>query len=673
MLPIAKKEIVELREEKDEELAALVVLAVTLAEHEGHVIHSNVSKGGKKRHRMSAVGDMSGAVGPYGKYSGVLDTIIHLRVDYLTDIIKQLSDHRLHDSDYRLKFITAVSRARNAEDVKVLRVQLDQYALTGVLGWDLFQYFMDRPRVIVPSDGSTEESVDASDNDGLSVVERYGLGSAQLVFEILCDRGFLFIMNDIPNSPLMVPVNLPQTPDSEFDKDFSDICAQGNRFSKTVSLPPQPFPPGLLQHLIVSVNAEERKIKTAFSYGVTSFSKDATSQAYLVNPGNKSITLICSGETDASLLSSMESLTRSLESACDSFNGYGHVIDWETKPTHVTKEDRHHEELLLEITKQGDRVCGVVKQEVSMVQRNVIRALQNATQGGCPTSFIPLPVRVDQIKLASRAEDIDAELVQDLQNNLNQLCDFVVNQNVVEEIAESALTNLIGRKKKLYVYLVDDVTGRVVFTDGMPITLTEDSFRDFLKEYAPMLKTGMQFVLAANRFTGVASMFFPTLPIPHFDNDTVAKLKKTVNDLGAPSFLDSVNDLTVNDEKGTPRPVKLRDRGDIQKFRKFLLDNNVNVEEYCGLNPVMIQDSVPGFEVGEIVWTKFQTFEEIERYLNEKKQLIPIAEDFQVEVESPPPSDSVEEGLLNKSAVDPAGTEDWQDKSKSPGGCCLLS
>jgi len=65
-------------------------------------------------------------------------------------------------------------------------------------------------------------------------------------------------------------------------------------------------------------------------------------------------------------------------------------------------------------------------------------------------------------------------------------------------------------KKKLYFYLVDELTGEPVRGDGYPIVLTEPS--ELVSKLVPVMQVGLHAMSVYNGVAGVARMFVPALP-----------------------------------------------------------------------------------------------------------------------------------------------------------------
>ena len=68
------------------------------------------------------------------------------------------------------------------------------------------------------------------------------------------------------------------------------------------------------------------------------------------------------------------------------------------------------------------------------------------------------------------------------------------------------------KEKTLYLYLVDEFTGKAAFDpDGVyPVKISENS--EFVDKYMPMMQMGLQAVSMANGAAGLVNMFFPMAP-----------------------------------------------------------------------------------------------------------------------------------------------------------------
>jgi len=419
---------------------------------------------------------------------------------------------------------------------------------------------------------------------------------------------------------------------------------------------------------VVGANRDVAPVKSAFRFGA--LFHDASKfvkQGFLVNlQGSEEdaiLTLYCSSveKNHRAALTQIQEVANKLQAVCNTgFRGYSHTVEW-NDPNDASQQDQNISKLFEELKEHITEEHNLTRSVVKDVHQDILTAIESTSlKIACPSSFIILPFVFGSQDVSTK------DHLHQLQDNFHCIMDLV-NNRAIDAI-------MGGPKQRMYLYLIDEVKGDLVKGDGFPIVLEKSALSDLLKNHCDLLKSGLQIVAGINNLTGLASMFFPTLPIPHLDPKVIKDFTKSI---------ESLREVPIVMEHGAAgEEVKLRNRGELGDFKQFLLENGVNVERRCGLNPILIKKQQQGLQVGEVVWTKFETSQEVENYYAsceaENSRLEKLVQSGEAEEKQ---EVEEKEELQAKSPSEPVAPQksntppvnDTQQPQPTPDGCCVIS
>ena len=228
LLQLAQERIEELRGDTKEELLNTLRLAVAMSEGEGTVLRSQSRIAGPQ-------GDPSTTSEPLLR----LDTLIHLRLDYLIDIMKPLADHRFRNDLFQQQrwqdFDLWQKGGEATLPEQVFYQSLHTYATCGQLPGRVFEFLVSKAEL------------------------QYGLNPMD-VYNLLSERGVVYEANPTSAARVSVPelievtVRLPSEANqpfrdmlwSEADHSFTGVA----RTATTHSV----LPPALTEKLVVGTD-----------------------------------------------------------------------------------------------------------------------------------------------------------------------------------------------------------------------------------------------------------------------------------------------------------------------------------------------------------------------------------------------------------------------------------
>jgi len=152
-------------------------------------------------------------------------------------------------------------------------------------------------------------------------------------------------------------------------------------------------------------------------------------------------------------------------------------------------------------------------------------------------------------------------------------------------------------EKPVYLYLVDEVTGKPVPGDGPTYPIRIDSPKDQIRMYAPLMYLSVSAMSLVNNGAGVARMF--GIPWPKMPKDALKKFAKTMSQDNTAEQFDCLQaSIGVAKETSTPRSpdnnTQMRNET-LREFERFLAKHDPE-NNFAGLRRVMTDG-------GAIVWT----------------------------------------------------------------------
>ena len=233
-----------------------------------------------------------------------------------------------------------------------------------------------------------------------------------------------------------------------------------------------------------------------------------------------------------------------------------------------------------EIIGKFDKLEQIIKKGTSAT----MKAIFEATEVKTPTCFIILPYELEkemkeeeQKSCLDKAEDWIEKvkvLVDDGVGAINspasyfkRFCSSAFN-NKVKELKDN-LT-----EKELYLYLVDEFTGKPVVTAEddpiYPIKIQTQS--DTMNKYLPMMRMGLQAVSVVNGATALANMFWPFVPSKLVPDSLTNKATKMVEELTKESNVEEFSSVQAEMESVSVGGGggKAQRGDDLRDFEKFL-------------------------------------------------------------------------------------------------------
>lgn len=232
----AQTHIDEFKNDDMSDVISSLRLAILLAESEGVVIHSNVVDVDGRRRRLSSlesfisvdlsrvsdhnsvdesdievdeldecdalVNELVSDRDRHVIHNGdvLLDTVVHLRMEYITEVIKSLSDKRMieHITQQHIHTIH-IDNDHEVDDGQIIERQVARYFDSGVMEWQLFSLLLTSP------------------------IAKYDLKSPQFVCELLKDRGLIYSVNESHSSSAISPLQSLNTLDNASIRDSPSV------------------------------------------------------------------------------------------------------------------------------------------------------------------------------------------------------------------------------------------------------------------------------------------------------------------------------------------------------------------------------------------------------------------------------------------------------------------
>jgi len=247
----------------------------------------------------------------------------------------------------------------------------------------------------------------------------------------------------------------------------------------------------------------------------------------------------------------------------------------------------------------------------------ILKAVFDANEVQCPTSFLILPFKVGDPNFAEcmaswlvKFDSISISLRESLQQRNGDLqaeeADAKTNSDSktlrerVDSIKKRA-SDFLGQytSRKSYLYLLDEVTGEIVLGDRYPIVIEKAS--NLVKKCLPMMRVSINAVYAFNCIGGIAHMFGAPVPAltKSFTNAAENYVTKALKESSVEEFKvlqSKLNELEDGDA-GQPPEVKGSSCQELREMEAFLLENDPSPSNFCGLRRVCDKTS------GKALWT----------------------------------------------------------------------
>jgi hypothetical protein len=233
--------------------------------------------------------------------------------------------------------------------------------------------------------------------------------------------------------------------------------------------------------------------------------------------------------------------------------------------------------------------------------KDVLRAIFDVDEVQCPTSFIMVPFKLEDLSSDEQETKLESWLqalgdmsatVQEgweaLQAAKDALASKKINRGIVGRFRELA-GNFLGQysSKATYLYLLDEVTGDIVHGEPYPIRIKSPT--KTVKKFLPLMKLGVNAMCALNLAAGAAKLC--GIPAPSIPDSLKSSAESYVGELSKKSSVEDYDvlqsHLDVLDSKDDGQLPETRGvRGpELREFEEFLKGVDSH-RRFCGLSRV---------------------------------------------------------------------------------------
>ena len=266
-------------------------------------------------------------------------------------------------------------------------------------------------------------------------------------------------------------------------------------------------------------------------------------------------------------------------------------------------------EILNEVKFQGDRVIGSVEGSMHIVMNSMFEL----SEFTCPRTFVILPYKLTETQTGGEGEAKEVVLSAAAGSSMDKAGGWMTKLTSVINVVSSDVAKVRKdaakkveemfaefQSEKMYLYLVDEVTGDPVVGPGYPIVIKAASEK--AKEMLPLMTVGLKTLRLTNKATGLARCF--GLPAPSLMTAEMQGMAENfVSTIGEKSSVASYDVLQSAIDEDFGRGVKGADDGKKKKLRgaalsefKRFLGEQDKLELYAGLVKTMGGD-------GHVTWT----------------------------------------------------------------------
>ncbi|GMH54865.1 hypothetical protein TrLO_g13677 [Triparma laevis f. longispina] len=261
-----------------------------------------------------------------------------------------------------------------------------------------------------------------------------------------------------------------------------------------------------------------------------------------------------------------------------------------------------------QLLKGQEKIVDAIEDSMSKVLKSVFEC----SEFDVPTTFVILPYEINKVSDGGTASTTSA--LNAVDSNLEKAGSWItkltsvinVVDNNVAKVRSSAATKVQEmfedlKSDKLYLYLVDEVSGEPVVGPGYPIEISVASKK--AKQFVPLMSVGLKTLCVANKATGLARCF--GLPAPKVMSKEMQGLAEnfvtSINEKSSvagfdvlQSAIDSDYSESLESESDGANKKQLRG-AKLREFKEFLKEKDQG-NKFGGLQRVPRDD-------GGIVWT----------------------------------------------------------------------
>jgi len=246
-------------------------------------------------------------------------------------------------------------------------------------------------------------------------------------------------------------------------------------------------------------------------------------------------------------------------------------------------------------------------------------AIFEATEVATPTCFAILPYELPapKVKLGKEEQEsmfLEAEEWADTVAGLAEEGTGVIKSRAqyARSFFGSAFKDKIAKvkskfvEKSMYLYLVDEFTGKPVHDESGVYPVKIDVNSELLEKYLPMMRIGLQAASIANGVAAYANVFFSFVPSTLVPEGLLSKVKGFVDDRSKSSNVGNFSSVQNEvEEGGGEGEAKTKRGGELRDFEKFLVKHDED-RMYAGLRRVCNKEN------GHAIWVSEESAREIE-------------------------------------------------------------
>ncbi|CAK4672604.1 hypothetical protein LEN26_016089 [Aphanomyces euteiches] len=245
--------------------------------------------------------------------------------------------------------------------------------------------------------------------------------------------------------------------------------------------------------------------------------------------------------------------------------------------------------LTLQISEETLALTKATLAKVEETKRDLLRGIFESVDVMVPTSFIILPFRGDQ---EDEIDKIDKTInfFDRIRNVVDKMIESIDDDNPFAA-AKLALDDFT-QGQPMYFYLVDEVTGEPVISDGYPIQIDTVSpkYTRFMATNLPLFQRGFELVKKVNK----VARLFSRLGVPALSDDTLETIEAFMD--VPPSSVHKFN--VIQDALGEPFNKGIQGaRGPALRELENFFQEKDPAKSYGGLWRVMTEN-------GQVVWTQ---------------------------------------------------------------------
>jgi hypothetical protein len=255
------------------------------------------------------------------------------------------------------------------------------------------------------------------------------------------------------------------------------------------------------------------------------------------------------------------------------------------------------------IRKQTVELRNTKKQIIAKISRSAsvtLTAIFDANEVQTPTCFVILPENLHSSSLSKTGD-----MTKAMESKMEYIGDVL--DKATDCIASpfnfgAAFLNCKFIESTMFLYLVDESTGKPVWVDGGVYPVKIDVRSEQAEKFLPLLALGMQILGFTNTVIGIISMFYPALPSGVISKDLWDKASRFIEESEKSGIINQVVEQGST-ENETVRGEAVRGEG-LREFVAFLEEKDPTCT-FSGLTRICDKSS------GKAMWVTKESANEI--------------------------------------------------------------